>query len=693
MHTECIFEKQNVRFFNPQEAPFRIHGVWMENGLYRRMPENVAKYVSQGVLDNSRCSAGGRIRFVTDSPYVIIRVSSRTTVVGHQALTGHAGFDLYTTCDGETRYGGTFILPVENESNYDSIVELETQKKQIITINFPLFAEVSSVMVGLADGCIPEEAPDYTHKTPIVYYGSSITHGGCASRAGTAYTSIASRRLDADFISLGFNGSARGELEMVRYINSLEMSVFVLDYDHNSPLEELKINHFRMVELIRRDHPDLPILMLSRPKYYLNEEEVVRCNLIKKTYELAKSLGDENIWFLSGPELMAEVKDDGTVDGCHPTDSGFLSMANAVTRVLTEIFTKEPKGVSKMSVEYPTRGIIDKLDVKFFNPEQAPFRLHGVWKEGGIFRRMPDAEAQKVSNDVYNNSRCSAGGRVRFITDSPYVIIRTKLETSRDCHGSLTGGAGYDLYTTYEGETRYGGTFMFPADFKDAYESIVELPPRKQIITINMPSFAEVREMIIGLKEGCLLEEAPDYSRMTPIVYYGSSITHGGCSSRAGTSYTSMVSRRFDSDYTNLGFNGSARGQVAMAEYIAKLNMSVFVMDYDHNSPLEELAVNHGRMFDIIRSAQPELPILMMSRPKFYLNEEEVERCKVVKGTYERAKAAGDENVWFLSGPELMALTDDEGTVDGCHPTDLGFFSMANAVSKVMEEIFAKADK
>ena len=83
----------------------------------------------------------------------------------------------------------------------------------------------------------------------------------------------------------------------------------------------------------------------------------------------------------------------------------------------------------------------------------------------------------------------------------------------------------------------------------------------------------------------------------------------------------------------------------------------------------------------------------MMSRPKFYLNDEEIERCNVVRGTYERAKAAGDENVWFLSGPELMQIAGDEGTVDNCHPTDLGFFSMAAAVSGVFEEIYRKQQK
>jgi len=55
--------------------------------------------------------------------------------------------------------------------------------------------------------------------------------------------------------------------------------------------------------------------------------------------------------------------------------------------------------------------------------------------------------------------------------------------------------------------------------------------------------------------------------------------------------------------------------------------------------------------------------------------------------TYLEAKAAGDENVYFISGEKLMELVGDNGTVDNCHPTDSGFFSMACAVEEVLKEI------
>jgi hypothetical protein len=117
----------------------------------------------------------------------------------------------------------------------------------------------------------------------------------------------------------------------------------------------------------------------------------------------------------------------------------------------------------------------------------------------------------------------------------------------------------------------------------------------------------------------------------------------------------------------------------------------MFVYDYDHNAPtVEHLRDTHERMFKGIRAAHPNIPIIMMTRPKVYLTDEEKKRRAVVEQTYNNAVANGDKKVYFISGQELMALTDNEGTVDNCHPTDLGFFSMARVLGDLMEKILGK---
>ena len=233
---------------------------------------------------------------------------------------------------------------------------------------------------------------------------------------------------------------------------------------------------------------------------------------------------------------------------------------------------------------------------------------------------------------------------------------------------------------------------MPPFNFDDGYEGIVDVPGKDmKDVLINFPLYSDVSELYVGLSESAKVEAPAPYSLEKPVVYYGSSVTQGGCASRAGTSYQGFISRELDIDYINLGFSGSAKAEKEMYEYISKLDMSVFVMDYDYNTTsAEELQATHERMFLAIREAQPELPIVILTLPKYTLPEWARVRRDIIRSTYERALARGDKNVYFIDGPTLMALCGDEGTVDTTHPTDFGFYSMASAVSKVLREILGK---
>ena len=169
-----------------------------------------------------------------------------------------------------------------------------------------------------------------------------------------------------------------------------------------------------------------------------------------------------------------------------------------------------------------------------------------------------------------------------------------------------------------------------------------------------------------------------------PILFYGSSITQGGCASRPGNTYSSMLCRAVDAEQINLGFSGSGRGEEAIAEAIAGLELSAFIMDYDHNAlSAEHLRATHGPFFHIIRAAQPELPVIMMSacdiRPSVARDpESELPlRRDIIRRTFLRAVGGGDRNVYFIDGESLFGREmHDACTVDGCHPNDLGFFRM-----------------
>ena len=354
--------------------------------------------------------------------------------------------------------------------------------------------------------------------------------------------------------------------------------------------------------------------------------------------------------------------------------------------------TNPVRDISEIDKNLAVATSISREGLHFYDAEWEPFQIYGIYKEDGMFRRMPKAVAEQVSPGVLALHTNTAGGRVRFVTDSPYVAIKTECEPGKMPHFALTGSAGFDMYTECDGDVRYKGTFTPPFIVSDGYESVLDFTDsRERIITINFPLYSSVSKLNIGLKEGAVIKAAPAYRIEKPVVYYGSSITQGGCASRPGSSYQSILSRRLDCDYINLGFSGSAKGEDAMVDYIKGLDMSVFVMDYDHNAPsVEHLRATHSKMFHAIRQAQPDLPIILMPRPKYYLEPAEQERAEIVHNTYLEAKAKGDPNVYFISGAKLMEKALDEGTVDGCHPTDFGFHSMACAVEEVLREILKK---
>lgn len=328
----------NIRFYDVLNAPFEISGVFYQNGKFRRLPEDVAKSVSEGVFTLHTYTAGGRVRFKTNSPYIAIHAKMpQISKMPHFALTGSAGFDLYVN-EMEEKYVQTFVPPFDIKDGYESVVHFGSSKMRELTINFPLYSEISELYIGLSDNAIINAPNPYKTENPIIFYGSSITQGGCASRPGNTYESIVSRRLNANYINLGFAGNAKAENEIAEYISGLKMSCFVYDYDHNAPdLKHLKNTHEKMFKKIRQKNPDIPIIIMSRPKFYLTDEEGERLTVIKTTYKNAVENGDKNVFLIEGRELMAMAKNDGTVDNCHPTDFGFASMATVIGDLLEKI--------------------------------------------------------------------------------------------------------------------------------------------------------------------------------------------------------------------------------------------------------------------------------------------------------------------------------------------------------------------
>jgi len=328
---------------------------------------------------------------------------------------------------------------------------------------------------------------------------------------------------------------------------------------------------------------------------------------------------------------------------------------------------------------------IEETDIVFYDAKSDSFDLYGLlWEER--FKRIPTEVAEAASEGVSYMHTSTAGGRLRFVTDSEYVAISCKVDKLMNFSIiPLSGTCGFSLYA--DGIFKSG---VYPAlGMKDGFESIVHFGDKKmREIMIRFPIYCDVEELLVGVQEDAVIQKAPKYSIQTPVVFYGSSITQGGCMMRPGSEYVSVLSDWLDFDFINLGFAGNAKGEKAIAEYIAGLRMSAFVLDYDYNAPTSEfLESTHEPFFQTIRKQQPKLPILMISAPNFhYLKDAQIRR-EIIKRTYQNAKQQGDNKVWFIDGETLWGEEWHRCTIDCVHPNDLGGLRMAETIAPVLEKI------
>ena len=330
-----------------------------------------------------------------------------------------------------------------------------------------------------------------------------------------------------------------------------------------------------------------------------------------------------------------------------------------------------------------------------------PFALEGLaWRHENKkpYYRLPEWMTQNEINEgALQLSNCTSGACIRFRSDSSMITLKAKLAHGNDMnHMPRNGSNGFDSYCKCgEGELTYCMTVSIVRDMQEVKAVCGRNPDHKLCEwVINLPLYGGVTEIQLGFEENSTLLPPLPHAVNAPVLFYGSSITQGGCASRPGNMYSSMLCRKVDAEQINLGFSGSGKGEVAVAKAIADLKLSAFVYDYDHNAPtLQHLKDTHEQFFKIIREKQPDLPVIMLSKCDFYEINGDAERREVIRQTYENAIKAGDKNVYFIDGETLFEGDEmrDACTVDRCHPNDLGFFRMYKNILPVLKQALKQA--
>jgi hypothetical protein len=336
--------KPELRWHDARQLRVEGQG-WTDTAApYDRLPARAESLVRREVWDLSRYSSGIAVRFLTNATtlHARWRLRREQRAMPNTAGMAHSGLDLYVRlATGSWRWLG-FAPPAQFPVNESPLVGAIPAATREYLLYLPLFNAVESLEIGVPAESRIEPAAARNRK-PIVFYGTSITHGAGASRAGMTHASILGRRFDREVINLGFSGNGRMEIEIARLLTELDPAVYVIDCLPNIVAAQVRERTRPLVEELRRARPATPIVLVEDRNYqdaFLVEAKRKRNEesqaALREVFAGLKKQGLKNISYLPAGDLLGR-DGEGTIDSSHPTDLGYVRQADAFERVLRPI--------------------------------------------------------------------------------------------------------------------------------------------------------------------------------------------------------------------------------------------------------------------------------------------------------------------------------------------------------------------
>lgn len=323
---------------------------WRETASpYDRLPARAETVVPPAVWSLSRHSAGMHVRFVTDATTIHARwvVGSANLAMPHMAATGVSGLDLYVR-DGQEGWRWLAVgRPTQTSNNVALVSGLAPGRREYL-LYFPLYNAAISVEIGVPAGAAFTQGAPWGPGTrkPIVFYGTSILHGACASRPGMVHSAMLGRRFNFPHINLGFSGNGRMEPALAHLLAELDPSVYVLDCLPNMTAEQVRERVEPFVYRLRQSHPAVPIVLVEDRTYadaFLIQTKRERNDTsraeLKAAFQRLRKAGVKGLYYVRGENLLGK-DGEGTVDSSHPNDLGFARQADAFARVLGPLLKK-----------------------------------------------------------------------------------------------------------------------------------------------------------------------------------------------------------------------------------------------------------------------------------------------------------------------------------------------------------------
>lgn len=341
-------------------------------------------------------------------------------------------------------------------------------------------------------------------------------------------------------------------------------------------------------------------------------------------------------------------------------------------------------------------GATTSLDsLKYVNADEFPLLGKGFEDTQARYQRLPASLEGVTRPPVWSLSQNCSGLAIRFRTNS--TAIAANWEVTGDVvmnHFTMTGIKGLDLYCLKDGKWQFVNSGR-PTGKATKAMIIRNMTGVMQEYMLYLPLYDGLKSLEIGVEPTAAIEQPQVDSpkKGKPVVFYGTSITQGGCATRAGMSYPNLLSRMLDKEIINLGFSGNGQLDLEVAEAMAGIDASCFVIDCLPNVNVAQMNEKYAKFIDLVREKNPDTPILLVETilfPHMYFDQSVYQLLKDKNETLERIykeqKAKGDDLIFYQESDKLIG-PDQEATVDGVHLTDLGFVRMAENLYPVISTL------
>lgn len=316
---------------------------------YERLPASLANVTRGPVWSLGKSTAGLYVRFVSNSSSIGIKWELYgDNMMNHMAAVGIRGLDLYCYEGGKWQFVNSAKPVLKGKSNSAVIISNMEKKEKEFMLYLPLYDGITSLEIGIdSTAYIIQPKLDLPSRSkPVVCYGTSILQGGCASRPGMAHTNILARWFNKEFINLGFSGNGQLDYEIAEIMAGYDASLFVLDFMPNVTTEQVNEKMEKFYDIIRSKSPDVPIIFIENPIFPMSafdlsskEGTIKKNNALHVAFNKLKQNGDKNIWLIPFADAIGK-DNEGTVDGIHFTDLGFIRYAEYLYPIIKKRMIK-----------------------------------------------------------------------------------------------------------------------------------------------------------------------------------------------------------------------------------------------------------------------------------------------------------------------------------------------------------------